>query len=347
MATPELVLHVGLQQTGARLLGHALVQLRRQLRRRGVGLIDHGQLSSLAAVEGWQRDGEVAREAAQAFERAVAARVRGERLATARMGRRLRALIITSDHLLGRANLGTSDERSLRPLAEAGVSQLLRAVRPATTQVVLHVRRQDRLMEACYLRALQNGETRRFEERFPARFEPVLDLGRLADRLAAIEGVDAVRVRPFERVGASASLLADDLLATVGLSGRLELGVVDDDRPPYRLYSHRAAAIARDVNPLLESDDELRLLRRFLLETFPGTDEASTRLLLPEERERILAAYHEVNRRLFTRYLPQLPADSYRSDAATSRLADLAEPSVAGPTRPTSRRLTTMLRAGR
>jgi hypothetical protein len=320
MMSPELVLHVGLQQTGATRLHRSLASLRPQLHRHGVGLVGHPALSKLA-VEGWRCDERVDPAAVEAFEIGVAGLVAGQIAAIRRAGAAPRTIVISSDHLLGRRNLDARDERLFRPHAVASIVQVIRAIGPSRTRLVLYVRRQDRLMEACYLRALGQGRTHGFDQQFPHRFEPVLDHLALIERLETILEVERVWVRPFELVGASATTHVRDLLGAVGVGGRLNLGPVPADRPPYRLYAPRAASIALDVNPYLESPRDRRLVHDFLTSQVPGTDDASTRLLARRERDRILAAYAAANRRLFERCMPDLPPDAYASDDDTARLA--------------------------
>jgi hypothetical protein len=319
MAVPELVLHVGLQQTGARMLRRALSRLRPQLHRHGVGLVGEAALAGLGA-DGWRCDASVDPAAAAAFEQGLAALVDQEADSVERAAGRVRAIVLSSDHLLGRRNLDHRDEHELRPFAVASIQQVIGAVDPARARLLLYVRRQDRLMEACYLRSLQNGGTRPFEEHFPRRFEPALDYRDLIARLENIPDVVDVRTRPFELVGTSAASYAHDVVCALDLSAQIDLAAVGDDLIPYRLYSQRAATIALDVNADLDSDRDQRLVRDFLLGHFPGTDDESTRVVTTDDRRRILAAYATANRGLFERWMPDLPRDGYDSDEATARL---------------------------
>lgn len=322
MSSPELLLHVGFQQTGAGMLRRALGRIRPQLRQHGVGLIAHGALAGLPSAAGWRvRTAAPPPQEAAAFEREVAELIDRESAAIRRSGAEPRAMVISSDHLLGRQNLDGRDEGRLRPAAEAAITQMLRAVDPSLARVVVYLRRQDRLMEACYLRSLQQGATHGFEQQFPRRFEAMLDYGPLIERLRGLTALQEVRVRPFELVGTSAAGYVADLLAPLELDGALALARVGDDLQPYQLYSPRAAQMAVEVNAHLDSDEERRLVREFLLEHFAASDDAGTRLLDREDRRRILEAYAPANERLFASYLPDLPVESYANDEATDALA--------------------------
>jgi hypothetical protein len=324
MTGGELVLHAGMRHTGAGMLQRALSRLRPQLRRHGVAYVGHRALQKLESRDGWVcRDG-VDPAASERFEREVAALVQREQAEVARQrgGGGVRLTAISTDHLLGCANLGRPDERCFRPHAVPAVTHLVRAVGADRVRLVLYTRRQDRLMELCYLRAVQNGATYALAEQFPARLRPLLDYHELLERLESLDAVDGVRVRPFEAAGVSATRLAADFLAALGLDGRVDLSPVGADLVPAPVYSHRAMRLALDINPALDTDAERRHVRRFLLEHFPATDDADSRVLAEPDRLRILAAYAAANRRLFERYLPDLPADAYASDERTVELAD-------------------------
>lgn len=320
----ELILHVGFQQTGASRLLRALDRLRPQLRRHGIGLVGHSALTQLDALGGWEAEESPDPAAISAFDAEFAAMVEGEAAEVAQRSRGgVRAVVVSSDHLLGRDNVDGRDGQPFRHRAEAAVAQTIRATGADRVRVVLYTRRQDRLMEFCYLREIQNGGCHSFAQQFPRRFEPLLDYGELVGRLERLTGVEEVRVRPFELVGSSASRHVEDFLATLGLDGRLDLAPAGTNSRPYHMYSRRALQLALDVNEFLESERERRLVRQFLKEHFPGVDDESTRFLATQERTAILEAYAPVNRKLFERHLPDLPADAYASDEATHRLAEV------------------------
>lgn len=317
----DLILHAGFQQTGATMLQRALGRLRPQLRRHGIGFVSHAALMELDALAGWEADQSPDPDAVSAFDREFAGLVQAEAAEVARRSRSgVRAVVVSSDHLLGRENVDSRDARPFRHRAEPAIAQAIRATGAARARLVVYTRRQDRLMEFCYLREIQNGASHAFEEQFPDRFEPLLDYGELLERLASVPRVAEVRARPFELVSSSAARYADDFLAAVGLDGQLDLRPVGTDLTPYRMYSRRALHFALDVNEFLDTERERRLVRQFLKARFPGVDDESTRFLPAQDRARILAAYSPVNRRLFERHLPGLPPDAYAGDEATQRL---------------------------
>lgn len=313
MTVPELVLHVGFQQSGATMLQRALERLRPQLRRHGVAFVRHRALANLPdSARGWECHPATQPDAVRSFDAGVARLVSEESAHVEKAGRRrVRTVVVSSDHLLGSANIGADDGAMFRPFAVPGVAQVIRALQASRVRVVLYTRRQDRLMEFAYLRQIQQGATHDFAEQFPYRHRPVLDYGALLRRLGDLPQVMDVHVRPFELVSADPRLYTDDVLGAVDLDGELDLDPVGSDLLPYRVYSRRALDIALDVNGLLESDRERQLMRTFLKQQFPGTDDRSTRVLPERERARILNAHAPANRRLFERFMPDLPVDAY------------------------------------
>lgn len=315
MLGSELVVHAGLHQTHTAVLQGALRRLRPQLGSRGIGFVDHAAMSQLPGLGGWQRELVSDPAATRAFERALGLLVSGEEAeVTRRSGDPPRATIVSSDDLLGRRNIDQRDEGRFRPFAVPAVAQAIRATAASTVRVVLYIRRQDRFMELCYLRAIEEGGHHTFAQHFPRRFEPVLDYGELIDRLRGLPEVREVHVRPIEFVRSDAAGRADDLLAVLGQRGQFDLDEPEPDVTPEPRYSHRALRIALDINGFLETERERSRVREFLTEQFPGGDDDTTRFLSEDDRGRILDAYAPTNRRLFERYLPDLPVDAYATD---------------------------------
>lgn len=350
MTAPDAVLHIGMPRSGAGTLQRALSRLRPQLRAHGVAYLGHQRLTELAHVRGWEGTlGTDPRQAA-AFERELAEAADAERArAAAVRGDGSGVVLLSSDHLVGGSNLGPDDAELFRPKAVPAVAQTIRALGAGRVRVVLYTRRQDRLMELCYLREVENGRHHRFEEQFRYRFQPVLDYASLIERLGELAEVAEVVVRPFELTQADpVAYVGDflDLLGVVGLRDRLRLDVVGSDLAPHRVYSRRGLQLALAMSPHLDTGDERRLVRGFVLENFAaGPDDRAACFLPKRVRQRILDAYQEPNRRLFHTYLPDLPDDSYADHETTERLrAALALPVTparpAGPVPPAQPMLT-------
>lgn len=329
MSVPDLVLHIGMQQSGATMIQRALSRLRPQLRAHGVAYIGHRRISELEHVAGWDRTADCDPSQAADFERELAAAVAHEqgRVTEARGGT-AGTVLVASDHMVGADNLDHTDGSPFRPHAVPAVAQVLRALGAERTRLVLYTHRQDRLMEFCYLREIQKGAHHDLAEQFPQRFDPVFDYHDLIERLRSLPQVTDIRVRPFELVAAGQRAFVDDFLDAVDLKGALDLDVIGNDLAPHRVYSRRGLRIALGMNPHLETGRDRKLVREFLLANFAAEDERQSRFLPRRERQKILAAYREQNRRLFRTHMPDLPEDSYEDNEATARLGGVAGPST-------------------
>lgn len=324
MQAPDLVLHIGMQQSGATMLQRALSRMRPQLRTHGVAFIGHRRIAEFEHLAGWRCREDAAPAQAAAFERELADAVAHEQKRIADAGGMARGpVLIASDHLVGAANINAADEDTFRPHAVPAIAHVVAALGAECVRLVLHTHRQDRLMEFCYLREIQKGRHHTFDDQFPRRFEPLLDYNDLIARLRALPEVIDIRVRPFELVAAGPHAFVDDFLGALGLSGTLDLDGVADGLEAHHVYSRRGLWIALGMNPHLETARDRKLVRQFLLENFPAGDDRQSRFMPKRERRRILAAYREANRDLFRGHMPDLPEDSYDDNPATEQLADV------------------------
>lgn len=325
MSAPELVLHIGMQQSGATMVQRALSRLRPQLRAHGVVYIGHRRISELDDLAGWACGADADPARADAFARELASAVDHERDRVRQAGADPRMVLLSSDHLVGSANVDGTDGDPFRPHAVPAVAQVVAALGARSVGLVLYTHRQDRLMEFCYLREIQKGAHHGFDDQFPQRFDPVLDYGDLIARLRALPEVGDIRVRPFELIGAGPTAFIDDFLEAVGLRGALDLGVLGDDLAPHRVYSRRGLKIALGMNPHLETDRDRKLVRGFLLESFAAPDDRQSRFLPKRVRGQILQAYRDTNRHLFATAMPDLPEHSYDDNDATAALGRVLE----------------------
>jgi hypothetical protein len=319
---PDLVLHIGMQQSGATMLQRALSRLRPQLRTHGVAFIGHRRIAEFEHLAGWRCRADADPTQAEGFERELADAVAHEQKRIAEAGgMACGPVLIASDHLVGASNLNASDEDSFRSYAAPAIDQVIATLGAERVRLMLYTHRQDRLMEFCYLREIQKGRHHAFHDQFPRRFEPLLDYNDLIAQLAALPEVTDIRVRPFELVAAGPRAFIDDFLGALDLSGALDLDSLPDDLEPHHVYSRRGLRIALDMNPHVETARDRKLVRQFLLDNFAAGDDRQSRFMPKRERRRILAAYRDVNRRLFRSHMPDLPEGGYDDNAATARLA--------------------------
>jgi hypothetical protein len=322
----DLVLYVGMPQASS-VLGPAFRQLQSQLRARGVAYLDGAQLLGLPHAPGWNHDRITHPDQAGAFEGELAAFARDERHRAGSLWRRRDVpLLIVSDQLLGQGDIGRRDTERLRPYATRGLRQVINALQAQNVQIVLHTQRQDRLLELAYLRWLSDGHAATISAYFPNLFQPVLDYGKLLDRLKVVPGVSSVIVRPVELADAGVHAFVNDALDPVGLRDLLDMHVVRTDlfsRPT--VYSEQGAALARAVNPLVRGA-EFEVVRKYLHDTYSAQLEYGLpEILEPDARDRMLSAYAEPNRRLFSTYMPDLPVSSYDNDVETFALGNALE----------------------
>lgn len=318
-----LVLHVGMRHAGTDLLAQSLARLRPQLHRRGVALLTNDKLDDLPHADGWKRHKDSSPELAPLFAGDLRVAAGAELDAAARSGPTPRTLLVTSEQLTGGRRLGRGDRKSFRPYAEPAITQVIDALDPNRVHLVLYTRRQDRLMETCYVSDVQRGRNHSFAEQFPYRYQPILSYVTLADRLLSVPLVKSIRVRPYETIGAGLVPFVDTFLGAVELTGKLDLSALAEDPPQCAVYSRNALRLALSMNPYLDDDRERALVRTFLLEQFPTPPYAEARFISKRSRARIIDAYRADNEVLFATHMPDLPHDSYGSIEATRRLEEI------------------------
>ena len=302
----DLVVHLGVPHTAARRLARALGQLRPQLRDRAVAYVP-GEAADRA-------DGP-ASYADRLQDRATAERRRTATRAGARQ-----TVLVCDDALLGPAALPGQPNRWY-PQARALVEPLVAALAPVRTTVLLVVRRQDRWLERQYLDDVLHDSAAAFADWLATLPSTAPDHADLASRLAGTPGVDRLSVLPYESAGSDPTRLVGRVLTAVGVGEDVPLlGLTG--RPPRPVCTRRWLAVARALNAELETADERRLVRSFILRTFPVEADRLDLLERPQRRA-LLASCSEPNRELFRRYLPAADPSAYADDAATERLAAL------------------------
>ena len=315
------VFFVGGAEGGTRLLQAALATRRAQLRQRGIRYLDDSTLDGFAHLAGWRASPRPVPDEALAFEHELAAAVGAE---PGGMGRRdPGVLVLAAERLLGLASIGRRDRAQFRPCAVPALTQVIQALGLSAVRLVVQTRRQDRLMERSYVREIEAGHHHRFVHQFPYRTKPALDYGELLERLAGVPGVADVVVRPVEIAAAGAAVAVRDLLTVAGLPTDLDLDAACDGLTD-RNYSYRGVKVARGMNPHVKTAEDRALVRDYVLRRFGADGGDHARIIRPEQRAAILAAYGGANREVFRRYLPGLPEDSYAGDEQTERMVRLA-----------------------
>lgn len=332
----ELILHGSLEPTGTASLQHSLSRLRPQLARRGVAYLDDSQLAALPSITGWANGAHQRPAEAESFNQELAELIEvATSQAELRSKSAVRMVVLSSDRLLGRRTVGPADADLLRPWAEPAISQLVKASGASSVRIILQIRRQDRLMERCYQDQIRIGGWHEFAEQFPYGERLVLDYRALLARLRAIPGITSLTVQPAELATVSEIAVAQNFLALAGISEpiRLHQGLRNQWTPmPPTAYTALGLTIAVALNQHLDTDVERARVRRFLSNRHPATTDEDARFLPDETRADIVARYRQANEQLFASELPELPADSYSTDAGTEALGlALAEPRATLP----------------
>ncbi len=321
---PRLVLHAGIHKTGTTTLQVSLKKLRPQLRQRGVALITIEMMKKLTHERSWAARRTRNRLEAPLFQHELRNMVGKEMDQVEEVsGAPTQQVLISNERLVGARMPSEGDSPLFRPVAEASITEVMKALSPDEVHLALYSRRQDRLIESCYLWEIQKGLSHTVREQFPYIDEAVLRYFDLARRLRAIPGIDSMRVRPFELISGGSLHYLEDFLGNVGLQGQLDMSEFEDDPSANRSYSGKALAIALKVNGELETKKERDTMKRFLKRVFPIGDYPSAQILSAEERAKLIELYADDNEQLFMTFMPDLPMDSYSSIEATKRLASV------------------------
>jgi hypothetical protein len=308
MRIRDLTLHVGVPKTGSSLLQRMLRNKRvgAALARRGWAYLSRQHMLELDHLRAWAAYGRGTKRQRAAFIDELADKA-AMRIKDAGRPRK-RHLIVSNESMLGRVGGEYGDP--FWPRAEGALTDVLAALRPKRTRVLIYVRRQDRFLESFFMQRIHRGRSLKFRwfmnhagAGTRVRYQDVLDV---IERLPTVE---SVRVRPFEIIGGGSLAFFRDFLEPLGL-GEVADGLADPglSNPSYTQPAYEAAQV---INPLLDTDDQRGKTRRFLKKLFPPSDYPRVQLLTPEDRVELLRRYAPENEAFFRRYLPEFPADSY------------------------------------
>lgn len=318
---PRVVLHVGIHKTGTTTLQVALAALRRQLRANGVALITIEQMKKLRHENVWAARRTANRLEAPLFLEEFRSLVDSEIEAVERKsGEPVRQVLVSNERMVGARMPSEGDYPVFRPQTEAAMGEIIDALDPGEVHVALYTRRQDRLIESCYLWEVQKGLSHSIREQFPFIDEPVMRYYELANRIAKVRRVDSMRVRPFEIISGGSLAYLDDYLSNVGLDGKLDYSEFAKDPSANRSYSQKALDLARAMNPHLDTKEERDAVRRFLKKQFSTDGYPAAKILSDAEREKLVALYREDNERLFSTWMPELPYDAYSTVDGVAKL---------------------------
>ena len=324
---PRLVLHVGIHKTGTTTLQVALDSMRGQLADHGVALVTIEQMKKLPHESAWKARLTTNPLESPLFREELSDLVTREidRVVSA-TGEPVQQVLISNERMVGARMPSEGDSPLFRPVAVPSTREIIEILEPDSTHVAIYTRRQDRLIESCYLWEIQKGLSHTVHEQFPYLREPVLHYFELVRRLQSIPEVGSIRVRPFEMIRAGSLAYLDDFLFNLNLQGRLDFSEFGTNPAENLSYSQRALDLALTINPSLDTKKQRDAVRRFLKRHFTVDDYGPARILTDEERANMIEMYRPDNERLFATYMPDLPVDSYSSEEDTKALGNVLNP---------------------
>jgi hypothetical protein len=323
----RLIFHIGVPKTGSSLLQKALRNLRSDLQERGVTYIDRNVFMSIPSYKAWApygRPGYSKREFLTEFASKVdRRRRRGDAAATT-------TVLISNETGAGRArDFGDP----FWPGAAPGITEIIETLEPASTELVMFVRRQDRLLESFYMQRIHRGGWVDWQEhRDTICRDDRVDFTELVESIENLPTVTGVRIRPFEIIQAGAPAFVSDFLGIIDatdLVHRLRPELLDPTNPSFTQTAWEAAMI---LNPMLDRPDQPKKVRKFLNSLFPADNHPKAQLLTDDERAELLEQYRPRNEQFFDLRLPDFPREAYSTADGTRALRTWLDPVTLGET---------------
>jgi hypothetical protein len=333
----RLILHIGLPKTGSSLIQRSLRSIRRPMRRRGVAYISRGRIRDLA---NYPRGAGGKRPVSPEFVAELRAAVEEE---AAKELRRIDTVLISNEAAAG----WPRGDEPFWPHAAIRIEALIESIKPASTEIVAYVRRQDRFLESLYMQRIHGGDSISWEQfRDKTCGDDRVRYAELLDSLVALPTVERMRIRPFEIIAAGAAAFVADFLDGIGVGElvlELEPKTMASANPSYTVPAWQAAMA---INRFVDTEEKREEVRRFLREMFPLGEYPKPELLTETQRMRLIERYSPHNERLFAKYLPEFPVDAYSTLEGVSKLEGFLSPiGLLEPPHPEKRRLADRMRA--
>lgn len=310
----HLVLHVGVPKTGTSLIQRSLRKLRPQLRERGIAYVDRKQIHRLAHRRSWGAYATGPPEDKGAFASELKSVTRSEMRQTAG---KTKTVVISNESLIGRVAPEFGDP--YWPRAVDGVGEVIAALRPKRTDILLYTRRQDRLLESQYMQQIHLGKSLRWD-RFIAGAgkDDRVRYRDLVEVLGGLPTVESIDIRPFEIIGAGAAPFVADFLASFDLAHLVShIENFGKSNPSYTQPAWEAALL---MNPHLRTPEQRDDTRKFLKQLFPPDEYPPAQLMTDEQRMELLDIYAPANESFFRDFLPGYPVDSYATPEGVDKL---------------------------
>ena len=312
----RLILHVGVPKTGTSLIQRTMRQLRPELRSSGIAYIDRKAMHRLRDRPSWAAYATGPKENRPRFLSDLRDVVKRERL---RALPKARAVVMSNESMIGRIAPEFGDP--YWPRATAALTDVVTALKPSSTRVVMYIRRQDRLIESLYMQRIHLGGSLNWTKFHRAvcgddrvRYQD------LVQAIAEVPTVEKISVAPFELIGAGGGRFVTHFMESLDLGIEALVADRDDPKPSNPSYTQPAYELAMKINKRLETPAQRELTRKYLRELFPADEYPKAQLLTNEQRSELIEIYRPANEKFFAEYLSEFPVDSYSSPEATSRL---------------------------
>lgn len=311
----RLILHVGVPKTGTSLIQRTMRQLRPELRSSGIAYIDRKAMHQLPDRTSWAAYGTGPEGNRHRFLSDLRAVVKRERL---RALPKARAVVMSNESMIGRIAPEFGDP--YWPRATAALTDVVTALKPASTSVIMYIRRQDRLIESVFMQRIHLGGTLNWKQ-FHRKVcsDDRVRYQDLVQAVADVPTVEKISVAPFELIGAGGGPFMTHFMQSLDLG--IE-GMITDQQlgPSNPSYTQPAYELAKKINKHLETPAQRELTRKYLRKLYPADKYPRAQLLTEEQRSELIEIYRPTNETFFAEYLPEFPVDSYSSPEATSRL---------------------------
>lgn len=211
-----------------------------------------------------------------------------------------RMVLLSHENSLGRPFVG--DRSRLYPDAPRFAAALARSLKNENVHVIFHIRGQESFVESYYLQRVHEGYYGTFDEWLLG-----VDLDNISwcptvNGLVDAFGPDRVTVIDFDTIKAGQEQFITDFLDVIAPGHGVDVQYGSRRNPS---ISAEGLEIALKVNPLLESADERRAMRKFLQKEFNNLHGDRPVLFTAEQKDELRERYCVENATLLRTGVPQ------------------------------------------
>lgn len=308
----ELVIHCGAHKTGTSSIQSLLFEQRQELLNRGVLYIPGAELNHIGIVNFLHQPATPVSTRNTIRSRIVCT------IDNYRSRKEMEKVLVSHESFFSFVNIHQgggdfygSTNQSLKNLELLELGELFSSVR-----IVLYIRRQDEFLQSLYMQNLSSGTwTNSFEQALANIDCTNISWLSYATKLANFFGKSNVVVRPFEAIGGGWKNLLNDfcMASTIEIHNSLSEKKVNES------FSTPAYLTALKLMPLLKERNTRVRLATKLKQIFPPSIFGKANPLSEAARSRILRQLEDDNRKLFTTFIKDYPADFYAPETLLQR----------------------------